>query len=324
MLAKTTSLAFGGRHEKTEESGKSRDGCSFTLIGRSRAGEGTCWAIPELKWMFDCGALIQGWKPKRIFLSHTHSDHVHHLVHMSDIKHPPVVILPSRAAPLVKAHLQAHHEMIECMTTVTANESSQNIQLAPAEPGEEIFIRQSGSEYVCRTVACDHRIDCLGFSIFRIKNLLKEEYAGLPRQEIAQLRKEGVEITKSTEEPFLCVLGDTTEVVFERYPLLLRIHMIVVVECTFVDDASLGRAEDTKHMHWLSLRPFVEAHPGTLFVLTHFSLKYSSLELRMFFYEHSPQHNVHPMLIESEVENDWIKTGAEGTAPSCNCRECSR
>lgn len=286
-------------------------------------------AIPELKWMFDCGSLVCGWKPKRIFLSHTHKDHVHYLTHMksNDKKHPPVVLLPTRAAPLVQSYLTAHQAMIDCFDENLQEEEGNGIeelQLLPTEPDEEIVIRNGGSEYICRTVACEHRIDCLGYSIFNVRKTLKEEFVGLPGKEIGRLRKEGTEITTSREEPFVCFLGDTTHGVFERYPLLLQQHKIVIVECSFIDDASVERSKVTKHMHWNFLRPFVEAHPRTLFVLTHFSLKYSSLELRRFFCEQSKHKNIHTMLIESEVQHDWEKDGScTGKAPSCNCFVCT-
>ena len=326
MLARTTSLVVT---QKSEKSNKPDRVPAFTLTGRSRAGDGTCWVIPELKWMFDCGALVRGWKPKRLFLTHTHGDHVHYLTHMrksgNEKGASPVVLLPASSEPFVKAHLKAYQEMTE-NAEMQESEGTRvlGLELRPTEPDRDIVFRQSGADYVCRTVACDHRIDCLGFSIFKMKNVLKEEYAGLPGQEIGRLRKEGVPVTTSEEVPFFCYLGDTTAAVFERNPLLLQQHKVVMVECTFIEDASLERAKETKHMHWTSLRPFIEEHPSTLFVLTHFSLKYTSLELRNFFRDNSKHSNIHPMLMEREVESEWQRAGMDGKMPMCTCFECSR
>ena len=326
MLAKTTSLVVTQKSGKSDKSDRQP---AFTLVGRSRAGDGSCWIIPELKWMFDCGALLRGhWKPKRIFLSHTHHDHVHFLTHMrrsvEETGAPPVVLLPTSAEPFVKAHLNAYQEMTEnSKLQESQGVNVKGLELRPTDPDRDIVVRQNGTDYVCRTIACDHRIDCLGFSIFRIKHTLKEEYAGLPGREIGRLRKEGVAVTVPERVPFLCFLGDTTSAVFERNPLLLQEHKVVVVECTFLDDASLDRAKETKHIHWKQLRPFIEENPNTLFLLTHFSLKYKSLELRTFFRKNSKYKNIHPMLIESEIEYEWKRAGLDGEMPLCNCFECS-
>lgn len=144
MLAKSTALSIGMQ----------------TIVGRSRAGDGTCFAIPELRWMFDCGALIQGWKPRIVFLSHTHSDHVHFLTQMKNEINPPLIYLPFEAEPFVKAHLMAHQEMTDCMTEAESQEGGEykvDLILRPTKPGEEIKFRQGGTEFVVRTLRMDHR-----------------------------------------------------------------------------------------------------------------------------------------------------------------------
>ena len=157
-----------------------------------------------------------------------------------------------------------------------------------------------------------------------MKGRLKEEFVGRPGQEIGKLRKQGVEVTSQHEEPLFCFMGDTTAAVFDAYTDLCGQHKIVVVECSFIDDQSLERAETTKHMHWNHLRPIVEAHPNTFFVLTHFSLKYSALTLRRFFREQQQSYkNIHPMLIEEEIIEEWNKREQPETSlPTCHCRRC--
>ena len=153
---------------------------------------------------------------------------------------------------------------------------------------------------------------------------LKDEYIDTPGREIGRLRKAGVEVTISEEEPLICFMGDTTDVVFSDYPEILSQHKVVVVECSFIDEKSLPRAEETRHMHWNKLKPHIESNPDTLFVLTHFSLKYSTLSLRTFFREQQSIYgNVHPMLLEDEVAEQWKKNGETGTSPpGCNCHFC--
>ncbi len=294
---------------------------STTIVGRSRAGDATAFAIPELKWLFDCGALVQTWKPRTIFLTHTHADHIHYLFQFRDEERPPTIYLPAVSVPFVEACSKAYQEMIDCASTDENNKGKAEWILKATKPNEEIFVSHGGHKFVVRTLSMDHRIPCLGYSIFRIQSRLKEEYKGLPGREIGQLKKSGVEITLSYEEPYLCFMGDTTAKVFDDYPEIPKQHSIIIVECSFVDEKSTERAETTKHMHWDDLKPVVAAHPETMFLLIHFSLKYSALSLRRFFRDQQLE-NVHPMLVEREVEEQWGKTGEEGPPPRCNCRVC--
>lgn len=345
MLARTTSLSIGGK--AGQSGGNKKGGDRYTLIGRSRAGEGTSFAIPELKWFFDVGALVQGWKPKLIFLTHTHSDHVHVLTQMKNDENPPVICLPVEAEKFVKAHMVAHQEMCDCSTQSESQHENGGTYpidyvLRTTAPGELITFRQSGIEYVVRPLKMEHRIPCLGYSIFKIKKGgLKEEYVGLPGPEIGRLRKEGVEVAASFEEPLVCFLGDTTAQAFETHPEILTQHHTIVVECSFIDEKNLSRAETTKHMHWDHLKPIVESNPHVLFVLIHFSLKYSTLELRDFFCEEQKSiRNIHPMLVEDEVIKQWeirkvrrmkedssksdgnVEVVEDDGPPRCKCQVC--
>ena len=325
MLAETTSFVVD-----SGEKGK----CASKIVGRSRAGDATAFAIPELKWLFDCGAMVQEWKPRLIFLTHTHSDHVQFLFRLKDEERPPTIYLPEASVPFVEACIKAYQEMTDCCLTeeeVATAASQQETRETPkveyvlraTKPDEDIFFSSGGNKFRMRTLNMVHRIPCLGYSIFKLRSRLKEEYTGLPSKEIGQLRKNGVEITTLEEEPYLCFMGDTTAKVFTDYPEILNQHSTVIVECSFIDANSRKRAETTKHVHWDDLQPHIASHPGTMFVLTHFSLKYSTLSLRHFFQDQQLIYdNIHPMLIEREIEEQWRSTGEEGDPPRCKCRVC--
>jgi ribonuclease Z len=317
MVAETASVELDLSSSVTS---KDNNKVKTRVIGRSRAGDATSFAIPELKWLFDCGTLVQGWKPRIIFLSHTHSDHVHFLTHMQHDEQPPTVYLPEESLPFVQAHLKAYQQMIDCNSD---EETSKSVILRPTKPGEEIYVSQGGNKFLVRTLKMVHRIPCLGFSIFKLQNRLKEEYVGLPGKEIGRLRKSGVEITTSKEVPYLCFLGDTTAAVFANHPEILNQHSVIIVECSFVDAQSHKRAITTMHTHWDDLQPYVASNPDTLFVLTHFSLKYSTLRLRNFFGDLQRTYdNIHPMLVEGEIEREWHNSKGEGEPPRCQCRLC--
>jgi hypothetical protein len=74
-----------------------------------------------------------------------------------------------------------------------------------------------GKGYNVKAVTCDFRTDCLGYSTAPQEQQLRDACKGLPGRKIGKLRKEGVQVTEEYKERVLLFLGDTTEVVFERY-----------------------------------------------------------------------------------------------------------
>ncbi|KAL7578605.1 hypothetical protein ACA910_009756 [Epithemia clementina (nom. ined.)] len=361
------------RHQKgegTADDGRPRRGGgsggqppTLTLVGRSRAGDGTSFAIPQLHWLFDCGALV-GEQPTHIFLTHTHSDHITFLTRFAAQmtnnakQRPPTIYLPPAALPFVEAFLNAHQALVDLSsfpppTVVDAaaatssddeeidqksNHSNSQLSyykfLCPVAPGQEFKLhRRGGDEYAVIPIEADHRIVCNGYSIFRIRKRLKDEYRALPGHEIGRLRKQGVTgLYEEYREPVLCYIGDTTHRVFERHSEILQQHYVIVTECTFIGDnqKDMDRAEETKHSHWKFLKPIVQAHPQTFFVLIHFSLKYSNLTLIEFFNQEMEQaqcFNVHPMLLSQEIADEWSKQQQKqqtspSPPPTCRCFQC--
>lgn len=88
-------------------------------------------------------------------------------------------------------------------------------------------------------------------------------------------------------KPLFAFLGDTHVSVFEDNPWLFA-YPVIITECTYLDDAELERADRVGHTVWSRLKPVVEAHPDTLFVLTHFSLRHSDQDVLDFFRDERP------------------------------------
>ena len=125
---------------------------------------------------------------------------------------------------------------------------------------------------------------------------MKSEYKDLPRDEIIALRKKGVEITENAKHYLFAFLGDTTHRVFDMNTELLN-YPVIIVECTFLYDEHLPGnherfnyhlilkldAEKSKHAHWNNLRPIIEKNKQCIFVLIHFSLRYTDQQVLDFF-----------------------------------------
>ena len=251
----------------------------YSLVGRSRAGDGTTFIIPELRWMFDCGsyinASVKGSRiPNVIFLTHTHSDHIFTVAQIcysrqledsiKKRKRPLPIYLPADAVPYVCNYLKSYSEMITMggqdeTVRDDDNNNEQNYELIGVVPNQELSIKQGGKEFLVKVLECVHRVSCVGYSIFEYQQKLKEEYRGLAGKDIGALKKSGIQITSKVQHPILCYLGDTTVDVFHRHPEILQEHTVIVVECTFLDDdvTIIANAKRTKHMHWNDLKSIV-------------------------------------------------------------------
>ena len=296
---------------------------NFTLKGRSRAGDGTTFILQELKWMFDMGAVVQQGVPNVVFLTHTHSDHITFMPQiLTDDQRHTDVYLPAKALPFVEKFLNSYQEMIDCGEEIEDTKNgAKNYTLHPLEFGDVFDLTMKGTKYKVTALKCHHRIDCLGFSIFQSVKKLKPEYQGLEGREIGNLRKQGIDCHDVEEIPFLCYLGDTTHAVFENHPEILDQHKFIVVECSFFCDKTRENAKKTRHMHWEDLKPIVESHPDILFILIHFSLRYSALDVRKFFATATTTHNVHPMIVEAEIRRNFARD-RNVPVPHCDCFHC--
>jgi len=177
--------------------------------------------------------------------------------------------------------------------------------LIPTKPDTEIELRAKGTDYVVKTYRCDHRIVCYGYGVWGRRRKLKPEFVGMDPRRIGALKREQpeLELTTTSVEPLFVFLGDTTAKIWKRYPELPQVYPTVIVECTYLNSEDVQKAKEMTHMHWLDLKPIVEANPDTLFVLIHFSLKHSDLTIREFF---SRYENVHPMIRQEDVDYEWI------------------
>ena len=299
-----------------------------TLVGRSRAGDGTSFVLPEMKWMLDCGVrCVPGFVPTHVFLTHTHADHVSDLAHVAlsslATSHTPkqtIIYLPAKAVPFVDRYLKHYRAMIEFQEHDHHHHHHHDdqplmlpYQLVGCQPGQSFIVQaKNGEEFHVTVLNCHHRIDCIGFSIHRRTWTLPLEYQRLTptdKKDLAlQLKAEGKtmkDLKVAGTQPFLCFMGDTTQNVFDEWGTIMAQHSTILIECTYLDDDSyLPKAMEYGHMHWNHLRPFVEQHPNNWFVIIHTSLMYKPLQLRRFF---APYTNVHVCISQQDVDRDWNK-----------------
>ncbi|MEV4173105.1 MBL fold metallo-hydrolase [Nonomuraea sp. NPDC049709] len=262
-------------------------GTELTLTGYSRANDKTFFHIPELRCSLDAG-LCEGRQVDTVFLTHTHHDHSKDLDFLASSGAD--VYLPAESVPYAESYLRASAELNHGAGFDPALAGGHRLH-GVRQDDEFVFGRRG---HHVRVVECEHKVPCVGYAFSERRKALRPEFEELRRSLVregrgeefgrimARRRKEGAEVDAEVSRPLFAFLGDTHVNVFERNPWLFE-YPVVITECTFLDDAEAERANRVGHTVWSRLRPLVEAHPQTLFVLVHFSLRHSDREILAFF-----------------------------------------
>lgn len=244
-------------------------GTNWTICGYSRAAYRTGYYIKTLDLMLDAGPQCFN-QPKHIMITHMHDDHIAEL--------PLTLITNDDTFPTIYAPISSE----QYLKLVARGKPYRFYGL---NFNQELDLVLNKTPCLVKIFKCDHgeEIDTISFGISQIKNKLKQQYLGLSKDVIKQLKLDGFEITERVEEPKFVFLCDTSIKIFQDYPDLFR-YPVIFIECTFYGPDDENKANMTKHIHWNQLKPIVQDHPETIFVLFHFSLIYGSdTEIRKFF-----------------------------------------
>jgi len=257
---------------------------SFTLKGFSIAALRTNFFIKELNIMLDAG-LSANLNPDHIFVTHTHTDHSanlpFHLYSVNQIK----VYVPEESLNKFKNYVESGHNL-STESDDAEYDSSDSYLFVKVKAGDKFQIEQRGQKIEMETIQCYHTVPCVGYGFIEKRFKLKEEYLGLTGKEIVQLKKDGININREVENPFLCFLGDTDKTVLLDETIYK--YNTIMIECTFLpigvtDD--IPQADKTKHIHWKYLEPVINSHPDNFFILYHFSQRYTRDEINNFFHQ---------------------------------------
>lgn len=265
----------------------------FLLPGNNNYLQGYSWAALRTnfivgKVMLDAG-LSASTNVDYIFLTHGHSDHSASLYFHLFLPNKKIFV-PEKIKTVVERFLLSHFEISMPEGEFDTNRAS--YEVIGVKSGDQIEIMNNGSKYRVTVFENDHSVPCMSFGFEENKKSLKSEFKGLDGKELAALRKQGYTLDDFAWVPRYIYIGDTTELVFDMNPKIFS-YEAIIVECTFLYDDDLSQASETKHCHWRTLRPIIEAHPLNTFILYHFSTRYKEEEIVTFFRENSLP-NIHP------------------------------
>jgi ribonuclease Z len=236
----------------------------FHIVGYSVAGEETVVQVPEMSISFDIGRCPHfALTSDIVCISHSHMDHLAGLGYYLSQRHfqgmkPGIVMLPREIERPVDLLLRAWRDVERQGTPY---------QLIPMSPGQLFEVRR---DFGIRALATHHGGPSLGYVLISIREKLKQEYMGKTGPELAEMKKQGIEIQYRVEVPLVTFLGDTTAGAVFDHPDV-QAAQVLVTEVTFFESDHRAKAKVGKHLH---LDHFIDILPklkNEHIVLTHVS-----------------------------------------------------
>ncbi|MBX9623041.1 MAG: metal-dependent hydrolase [Gemmataceae bacterium] len=246
----------------------------LTVEGWSRAAVQSYWRVPELKVGFDLGA--QPWDfmgTPTWFVSHTHLDHVAALpVYVARRRmmkmDPPTVYVPEEGLEDVRKMLLVFQRL---------DRGRQQCELRGVVAGDTIELSRENIVTVFNT---SHTIPSRGFVVWDRRNKLKDEYVGLPGEEIKKLRLSGVAITREVRIPLVAYTGDTAPAGMDAEPACYDAK-VLITEMSFIREKHRrDKIHKFGHMHLDDFVERADRFKNELIVAGHFSTRYHPNEVR--------------------------------------------
>lgn len=212
---------------------------------------------------------------KYMAITHGHSDHVHGLpLHAATRSlqrmDPATYFVPAEIADDVHALVSAVAKLER------ADLHASIVPMSPNDPP----VKLTGGRYLGAFHTC-HTVPSQGYIVYRKRKKLLPEYVGISREEIVNLKKDGVSVETESLVPEIAFTGDTTLEAIEQSEDC-RNAQVVVTEMTFLNsERSAEHARSLGHVHFddvVTNKHLFDNNECVVF--SHFSARYSPKDIQ--------------------------------------------
>ena len=251
----------------------SLEAAGIPIEGVSIAGHESFYKLPTFKTLLEFGRApedVVGYAT--VSVSHGHLDHMAGLAHYASRRRlaelPRArVLVPAEAAPDVSCWVEACQRL---------ERIDYDLEIVPASPGDRLRLR---NDLELTVLPGRHRVPTVGYLFSEVRHKLRDELVGKEGSAIAALRAAGAEVTRAEQIPLLAYPGDCSAEIFEVCPELFT-SRVLLLECSFLLPEDRDRAREYGHIHLDDIVGNAERFENEAVVLTHFSQRYSTPEIR--------------------------------------------
>ena len=256
------------------------------LSGFSVSGLATWMIAPDLDVCFDMGECPLSAVPlNHVFLTHAHGDHSRCLMRhdalrrMIGISKDAAYYLPLDIYEAAQGWIKA-----SAIFEGARGKEKRVPRLIPLQhtPVSHAPISLAYRDNLSvRAFKVDHGVPSLGYTLYDSRLKLKRQYHGLSGRELAELKRQGIQIEAPLHTPRLTFIGDcTAETLWKEREIWES--KILVIESTFIADGEERFARQRGHTHLAEIATLMNERRDDIaceaIILKHFSMKVKPLD----------------------------------------------